>query len=114
EAQELTLLPRLQFRGIVGLIKAQALDGVRDWPFLELGPERAAEFELERPRTRLLDRPTDPEVMINGAEQRLASIFAVEQHAVARSARSHFGGSVDRKQFEGADPLARSADVVGD
>ena len=84
EAQELALLPRLHFRRIVGVIEAQALDGVGDRPFLKLDPERAAELEFERTRTRLLDRPADPEVMIEGAEQRLAAVLAVEQHAVAR------------------------------
>ena len=81
---------------------------------ISLTAERAAEFEFERARARLLDRPADPEVMIEGAEQRLAAVLAVEQHAVAGPARRDLGGGLDREQFEGADALARRAGVVGD
>ena len=114
QAQELALLPRLHLRRIVGVVEAQALDRMGDRPFDELGAERAAELELERARARLLDRPADPEAVIDGAEQRLAPIFAVEQHAIAGPAGRDLGGGLDREQLEVADALAGRAGVVGD
>src|SRR5277367_6766057 len=114
QAQELSLLPRLHLRRIVRVIEAQALDRMCDRPFHELGPERAAELELERARAWLLDRPANPEAVINRAKQRLAPIFAVEEHAITGSARRDLGGGLDREQFEVADALARRARGVGD
>ena len=61
------------------MVEAEALHRVGDWPFLQLGSQGPAEFEVERARAGLLDRPRDPKVMIQSAEQGLASIFAVEQ-----------------------------------
>ena len=50
----------------------------------------------------------------SGAEQRLAPVFAVEQHAEARPARRDLRRGLDGEQLEGADALARRAGVVGD
>src|SRR5579863_2901427 len=96
------------------MIEAQALDRVANRPFDQLGAERAAEFEVERPRARLLDRAADPEIVVDGAKQRLAAIFAVEQHAEARSSRRDFRRRFDREALEGADTLARRLRLVGD
>src|SRR6516165_8690253 len=87
---------------------------MRDRPFDQLGPERAAELEFERARARLLDRPADPEAVIDGAEQRLAPVPAVKQHAITGPTCRDLGGGLDREQLEVADALARLAGVVGD
>ena len=83
QAGEFTLLARLQFLGIVGMIEAEAFDRMTDRPFDQLRAQRTAEFEIERPRAGLLHRASDPEIMIGGAKQRLAAVFAVQQHAVS-------------------------------
>ena len=114
QAQKLPLLPRLHFGRIVGVIEAEALDRMCDRPFLELGAERAAEFEIERARARLLDRSSDPEVVIEGAKERLAAILSVEQHAVARAAGGDLRRRLDRQQLESADALTIHARIVGD
>src|ERR1700722_4601005 len=114
EAQELALLARLHLRRIVRVIEAEALDRMRDRPLHEFGAERAAGLELERVRAWLLDRPANPEAVIDGAEQRLAPVLAVEQHAIPGAARRDFGRGFDSQQLEGADPLARAPCGVGD
>src|ERR1700733_9919127 len=52
--------------------------------------------------------------MIYGAKQRLAPVFAVEQHAITRTSRRDLGGGFDGEQFEVADPLAWAPRGVGD
>ena len=114
EPQKLTLLPGLELRRVVGMIEAEALDRVRDRPFLQLGAERSAGFEIERPGAGLLDRPPDPEVVIDRPEQRLTAVLAVEQHAEAWPAGGDLGRGLDGEQLERADAFARRAGVVGD
>ena len=114
QAQEFALLARLHLGRIVGVIEAQAFDGVADRPFDQLGAERSAEFEIERARARLLDRATDPEIVICGAEQGVAAIPAVEQHAVAGPPSRDRGGGLDGQALECPDAFARRAGVVGD
>jgi len=112
--QKLAFLPRLHFRRIVWMVEAQAFDRVGDGPFLKLGSQRAAEFEIERARSRLLDRPRDPEVVVQGAEQGLAPVFSVEEHAIAGSARGDPGRRLDREQLESRYALAGRSGVVRD
>src|SRR5262249_11869165 len=75
---------------------------------------RAPILEFERAGARLLDRPADPEAVIDRAKQRLAPIPAVEQHAIAGTSRRDLGRGLDCEQFEVADPFARAPGGVGD
>ncbi len=94
------------------MVEAQALDGVADRPFDELRAETAAAFEIERPRARQFHRSADPERMVGGAEEGLAAIGAVEQHAEARPSIRHAGRGLDGQHLEVADALDRRADLV--
>jgi hypothetical protein len=114
EAQQFALLPRLHFRRIVGMVEAQAFDRVAERPFDQFGAERAAELKVERARAGLFDRAADPKAMVGGAKQSFAAIFAIEQHAKARTSASDYCGSFHRQFLEGADSFARRADLVGD
>ena len=94
------------------MVEAQAFDGVPDRPFHELGAERAAALEIERARARQLDGAADPERMIGGAEQGLAAIGAVDQHAEAGAAVRHLRRGLDGEHLEVGNALDRRADLL--
>ena len=72
------------------MIEAQALDDMRHRPFGEMRAEILG-LEPQRPGAWPFHRAGDPQLMIGGAEQRLAAIGPVEQHAEARLAVRHLG-----------------------
>ena len=72
-------------------------------------PMSCADLEIERARAGQLDRPADPERLLGGAEQRLAAVGAVEQHAEARPAVGDPRRRLDRQHLEVARCARRGA-----
>src|SRR5262245_31396733 len=106
---ELALLARLGLLVIVGVVEAQAFDGVRDRPFREV-----QRLEVERARAGLLHGPPDPEAGFRRLVQRLLAIGRVEQHAKAGATLRDAQCRVHGEHFELVDTGARRAVPVGD
>ncbi|MCY1295123.1 hypothetical protein D9M70_444490 [compost metagenome] len=73
-----------------------------DRPIDQAAAEVLAEFELQRPRARELDRLADPEIAVcTGGIKRIAAVFVVDQHAEARASGRDLRRCLDRQHLEG-------------
>ncbi|EEF24015.1 conserved hypothetical protein, partial [Ricinus communis] len=112
---QLLLLLRLQFRRIIRVIEAQALDAMVERPFDQLRADILAEFEAQRLGARQFDRAADPgEILGRGIEEGIAAEALVDQHAVAAAVVGNAGGGLDGQPLEGDDLLVVDAEFVAD
>ena len=107
-------LLRAQRSGIVGMVEHQALHSVVHRPFAQRAADIRAAFELQFPRSRQLDRPTNPRrCPADPIERRLSQPVVDQDPEVEPLAGDTLGGR-QRKLFEMSDMGMADPCRIGD